>query len=152
MKFTKNFTKSGSEYLLEVNIILNDLKGNKTPYFSITGKIYPTNKPWYTIANGCIHDLILEFAPEFSDVIKLHMADINGIPMYAVDNGWYWIEKENIPFVKSHFRISTNEAKHLIVEMQSKDDVKIYCKAQRNRWLKEAASAILKYDIDIVES
>jgi hypothetical protein len=32
------------------------------------------------------------FPGEFSDLIALHLADIDGVPMHAEANGWYWVQ------------------------------------------------------------
>ena len=41
---------------------------------------------------GMVHDRILQAFPWLRPLIDLHLADArNGAPMYALDNGWYWL-------------------------------------------------------------
>jgi hypothetical protein len=60
-----------------------------------------------------------EFFPEFHDFLDLHLSDLDGKPMYAVDNGLYFLQhvgKDNISVdtIKRHFRIDSDEANKLI--------------------------------------
>lgn len=55
-------------------------------------------KPRFTVgagigneAGGCLHEEVASVFPELSPVIALHLSDENGVPMYAVDNGYYWL-------------------------------------------------------------
>ncbi|CAB4126657.1 hypothetical protein UFOVP75_21 [uncultured Caudovirales phage] len=52
-------------------------------YFSVTvnGKEF----------GGCAHDLVRYFVPDLAPIIDLHLADLEGAPMYAVDNACYWL-------------------------------------------------------------
>ena len=41
---------------------------------------------------GMVHDRILQAFPWLRQLIDLHLADARtGAPMYALDNGWYWL-------------------------------------------------------------
>lgn len=41
---------------------------------------------------GMVHDHILQAFPWLRSLIDLHLADARtGAPMYALDNGWYWL-------------------------------------------------------------
>lgn len=51
--------------------------------FSITGET--------KYSSGCIHELIIEHFPEFQPFVDLHLSNIQGVPMHAVDNGFYWL-------------------------------------------------------------
>lgn len=63
--------------------------------FSINADIYEANKPKidkYQIACGCLHKEILEHFPEFKLFVDLHLCDWEGIPTYAVENGFYYLK------------------------------------------------------------
>jgi len=57
-------------------------------YFSMTGEIYLAGGPLQSC--GCPHYEIAESFPELRRFIPLHLSDENGVPMHAVENGWYW--------------------------------------------------------------
>lgn len=45
---------------------------------------------------GMIHDHILQAFPWLRQLIDLHLADARtGAPMYALDNGWYWLREDD---------------------------------------------------------
>lgn len=63
--------------------------GNQVPYFSVTGDLYgPTGRHE---ACGMLHDEILAAWPHLANAIALHLSDIDGLPMHAEANGWYWL-------------------------------------------------------------
>lgn len=60
------------------------LKGNSAPYFSITLSSRNTG--------GCQHEAIRALCGDrFNQLIALQLADIDGKPFYAVENGYYWL-------------------------------------------------------------
>lgn len=74
-----------------VKIDLTQL-GYQKPYFSITGEVYPADKPATKrnlIASGCCHDAIQAITNEFDDIIALHLSDIDGQPLHPLENGFY---------------------------------------------------------------
>lgn len=89
-------------YAGSVRIGLYYIKGNQAPYFSATSR------------NGADHDAILRNYPELFDVVALHLSDINGTPMYAVENGVYHIEHGTVEHVMNHFRLDRVSAQCLI--------------------------------------
>lgn len=54
-------------------------------YFSITADGYRRC--------GCLHDEILELNPALKPFVDLHLSDLDGVPMHAEANGWYWLAK-----------------------------------------------------------
>lgn len=40
---------------------------------------------------GCCHDEILKHWPDLAPLAALHLSDIDGAPMHAEANGWYWL-------------------------------------------------------------
>jgi hypothetical protein len=63
---------------------LHYIRGNKAPHFNLTASTRDMG--------GCLHDEILGVCPELAPLADLHLSDIYGVPMYAVANGWYWLE------------------------------------------------------------
>ncbi len=85
-------SKTIGKETIYVTIRLNDECKNGHQDFAITGNLYEADKPKtdkYYISGGCIHDEIHKFFPEFDIFINLHLCDYEGIPMYAVENGFY---------------------------------------------------------------
>lgn len=66
---------------------LHYIKGNKLPYFSLTATEY--DKRGRDVAGGAMHDRIVKLFPRFRDLADMHLSDIRGVPMHAVENGWY---------------------------------------------------------------
>lgn len=86
--------------LAKIKIRLNDECKNGHQDFAITADIYEANGKnrdgetvWRNIGGGCMHDEILEIAPEFAPFVALHLCDYLGRPMYAVENGFYHLRK-----------------------------------------------------------
>jgi hypothetical protein len=70
---------------------LNFLKGNAKPYFSITVEQHRKGFPEQCQSGGCQHDELLKYFPKFAPLVALHLSDIDGVPMHAEANGWYWL-------------------------------------------------------------
>lgn len=63
------------------------LAGNALPYFSCTYTEYDRYKD---VAGGH-SDAILRQAPHLKPLLDMHLSDINGVPMHALANSWYWL-------------------------------------------------------------
>jgi hypothetical protein len=85
------YVHKGTRYRLTVTGGLQYLRGNSAPYFSITvDQDRQEHGRWAEDCGGCCHDLIeARFPEQFSDLIALHLSDIDGAPMHAEANGWY---------------------------------------------------------------
>lgn len=58
-------------------------------YFSITAMAWEKGKPRidrYFIYGGCSHDQIVKSRPDMEIFVKLHLADMEGVPMHAAAN------------------------------------------------------------------
>ncbi len=88
---TKQESKIVNGQLLIVEYGLEKI-GDQKPYFTVTGELYhgrvKTREPETC---GCIHEEILKAFPGMADIIALHLSDIDGIPMHAAANGYYWL-------------------------------------------------------------
>lgn len=79
----------GKRATLTANIELHAI-GEQAPYFSLTGEVQiPRRRDCE--ACGCIHEDILAAWPDLADVAALHLSDVDGVPMHAEANGWYWL-------------------------------------------------------------
>lgn len=165
---------------LEVRGGLHFIKANKSPHFSITGDI---TKPWPCrdnfIAGGCLHEEIQKHFPNrFSDLIALHLSNLEGEPMHAAANGLYWLAGAEAG-THDHFgqryhggnstpakspaeclsigarllRVSEDEALALLSRMRSHGDprevIKAYAEEQRPRWKAEADAAIKAHNLAV---
>lgn len=146
-------TKDGNRLVINAKIS----KTNHL-YFSITADEYEGRKK-EPICGGCIHDTIMEVAPQYVDFISLHLSDIDGIPMHAVENGYYYYQHPSeykIEVLANHLRISTDETSALITKLHSIENNaarKLYfsdfVNNQLPRWKKQATALIEKYNLTI---
>lgn len=75
---------------MDIHIRLNDECNNGHQDFAITAEIYGKGRGRKSIvACGCLHDEILAVRPDLKIFVDLHLCDYKGIPMYAVENGFY---------------------------------------------------------------
>jgi hypothetical protein len=120
---------------------LHYIKGNSAPYFSLTYTQHRKGFPEQCYSGGAGHDAILRYFPRFADLAALHLSDIDGAPMHAEQNGWYWLagalggaderyhgggfhdggvksESECLAIFAKHCRITLGEADRLRDEMR----------------------------------
>ena len=158
--------------ILAIYAGLHYIRGNPTPYFSLTAE---SNKYGY----GMLHDLILEHCPELAPLADLHLSDINGVPMHAVENGWYWLEgaaggwgprfhgasdpgvepEKCLRILAQHLRISNSEAQNLLKETShsverngltaATQEFARYTERLKPHWKAEADEAIERFDLRI---
>ena len=96
-----------------VDIRLSDDCKNGYCDFAITGEVWEkSNGRWEMSLGGCIHEEILKYFPQFSDFVLLHLSNSHGQPMYAVENGMYWL-KEDLKKGADYLRISESVAMQL---------------------------------------
>lgn len=168
--------EDGTRVALVVQFGLHYIRGNRMPYFSITADVYENGR-W--TAGGCCHELIAERLPELRDVIALHLCSMDGSPMYAESNGWYWLAgvvdvgerfhggngsdaksaDECLRIFADHVRIPKAEAAHIIgrfakqVKDEGRDAARkafgAWIDTQRPRWKEEANALIRKYGFGI---
>ena len=144
-----------------IKIRLNDECKNGHQDFSITGSIYEKDKPTidrYHIAGGCIHEEILKSRPDLKIFVNLHLCDWEGIPMCAVENGFYHLtngfnntKPENLKFKDEfceYYRITGNQFDSL---KTAKNQLQYALMLQSlnilAQWKKEALTAITTLEI-----
>lgn len=170
------WTEGKNRIALIVHFGLHNIQGNRSPHFSITADGYENGKESF---GGCCHDIIAEKLPDLADMIALHLSDMDGAPMHADGNGWYWLAgivdglgeryhggsgdygkgpKECARIFANHARISEPEAIRLAgrINKQFKRDpakarkeFSAWIDQQRPRWKKEANAVIAKYGLGI---
>lgn len=150
MKATKLFYDNGKQYEITVNIELRYIKGNRAPYFSITGEIWKAVNGKRTgrdcIACGCLHDEIVEhFGNQYNDAINLHLSDIDGLPMYAVENGWYWYKQDHSKGL-NYIRLPERMAGYEITDKDSFIALVEYLKPE---YKQQADNCIEKYNLAV---
>jgi len=119
LRYTIN-THDADGNTMTIKIRLNDEFKNGHQDFAITADIYQKGKPKtdrYFIAGGCCHDEILAARPDLKLFVDLHLCDYKGIPMHAVQNGFYHLyngfnntKADNPSFVSEfcqYYRITT---------------------------------------------
>lgn len=87
-----SFTPRSGDYkdhLVVVHGGLHMIRGNRTPYFSLTCDIYDSRMR--DVGGGAAHDLILHGMPELKPLADLHLSDIDGVPSHGSSNAWYWM-------------------------------------------------------------
>lgn len=84
----KQITTTTPNGRLQINISTYGCGGRS--YFSITADEYENGRH---VACGCLHDEILKVRPDLKFLVDIHLADMDGVPMYAEANGWYWLAK-----------------------------------------------------------
>lgn len=98
-----------TRYMHTIEDIIIDTDGNRIKVIaeygidddriSVTGEVYyerQDNEECFFSSEpdecGLIHDHILRAFPWLRQLVDLHLADARtGAPVYALDNGWYWL-------------------------------------------------------------
>lgn len=146
LKYTvvKSFREKGITYKVITTIKLHDECKNGTCSWSITGILQQKkgNGRFYDIGYGCIHEGILKASPKLKMFVDLHLCDWHGTPLYPVENGYYFLQKDKKQ-AKGYLRVTDEE-----MEILSKCDNKEYFKYQLfalgivERWQEESRKAI----------
>lgn len=141
-------------------------KGNAKPHFSLTA----TGQDHGSEFGGCCHNEILKHWPDLKSLADLHLSDVDGTPMHALENGFYWLggthwQKPDFKVAANHFRISESEARNLVDKLfgnsfshtagflskqeaeKAKARLAEWIKTQKHRWLNEANTAIEQFNL-----
>jgi hypothetical protein len=144
----------GKNETLTVTAILNQTNSSSSPYFSITGRIKDTTvcRDGGIIACGCLHEDILKADPSLSGLVSMHLSDQDGTPLYAVENGFYYLTNEtHHKFLASHLRISDALAAEMIEKQPTKKEFSDFVLEQHPRWESEAKETIEKYALEVTK-
>ena len=67
---------------------LHYIKGNTLPHFSLTCTLLEMGRD---VGGGAAHEAILSAFPELAPLAAMHLSTIDGVPLFADANGWYWL-------------------------------------------------------------
>ncbi len=69
---------------------LHYIHGNSSPHFTLTYTEHRKGFPNQCCSGGAGHERIAEiYGEKFAGLAKMHLSDIDGVPMHAEANGWY---------------------------------------------------------------
>lgn len=89
---TRGTLTPGGDRIVGTGIVvkggLHFIRSNGKPYFSLTCDIYERSRD---VGGGADHKTILRKFPHLKPLADLHLSDIDGVPMHAEANGWYWL-------------------------------------------------------------
>jgi hypothetical protein len=171
-KKTFTYKERGKNYLMEVEYGIQN-KGTDNEYFTVTGSVMEQvnsrsgvsesgeeyklvdGKYYAEYMGGCIHDEIKKVTSEFNDLIPMHLAGLNGMPMYAFANGFYHLKNgfEDTPVdfntrFCEYYRIPYDVFDKLI-ETNSQEDyaVVLMNNGVIDKWMDDAKKVIEKYQL-----
>jgi len=145
----------GAEKIV-VKIKLHDDCRNGHFDFSITADISEKrgNNKFVWTAEGCCHNEILNKFPKFKQFVNLHLSDFRGVPMYAIENGFYHLrdkektEEQRKKIVTEYLRCTEQEF-YTLDNAGDKLHFQYLVESVLNlpaRWQQEASAAIAELE------
>lgn len=109
------YEENGERYKIKATVSLDDSCHNGMCDWSVVADIHRKDRDGRYIedSGGCCHEEIIKYCPELAGFVPLHLADHYGVPMYAVGNGMYHIEKSGKEIAMDYLRITEEEYKIL---------------------------------------
>ena len=155
MKFDVIDKNMNRAYRMELSI--------KDGYFSLTGAISRVTKEEkfderVKSSHGAIgNQLVLSFPDnaEYLLMNQIHLSDLDGVPMYAEENGLYYILNRSKKAVKDHFRLVDDDTLHMLIESvktakteeEQKKIVHNFCEDMKPEWKYQANHLISQYNL-----
>lgn len=107
---------------------------------------------------GMVHDRILQAFPWLRSLIDLHLSDARtGVPMHALDNGWYWLREDDpnnryatVITDKSRSRAAQylRTTPHMLEGIETREDLARLIETKlAPAWEKPVASALALYGL-----
>ena len=134
----------------------------KDGYFSFTGAISRVTKEEKfderVKSSGAIgNQLVLSFPDnaEYLLMSQIHLSDLDGIPMYAEENGLYYILNCSETVVRNHFRLVDDNTLHMLINSvksaktkeEQKKIVHEFCENEKPEWKYQANHLISQYNL-----
>ena len=155
MKFDVLDKNMNRAYRMELSI--------KDGYFSLTGAISRVTREEKFDGrvrpnHGAIgNQLVLSFPDnaEYLLMNQIHLSDLDGVPMYAEENGLYYILNRSEKAVKDHFRLVDDDVLHTLIdsvkaaktEKKQKEIVHNFCEDMKPEWKYQANHLISQYNL-----
>lgn len=155
MKFDVIDKNMNRAYRMELSI--------KDGYFSLTGSISRITKKGkfderVKSSHGAIgNQLVLSFPEnyEYTLMNQIHLSDLDGIPMYAEENGLYYILNCSETAVRNHFRLVDDSILHELINSvksaktkeEQKKIVHEFCENEKPEWKYQANHLISQYNL-----
>ncbi len=143
LRYSVTKTKGGLDYIIKIR--LNDECKNGHQDFSITGDVYTAGKrgDGNCQGGGAMGDTIAKLFPEFAIFDRLHLCTAKGVPMYAIENGFYWLKEKGVTAAADYLRLTPEQAKQI---EGAEDKIYLQCILEKMgvpaQWEAEANEAI----------
>jgi hypothetical protein len=131
---------------MKIEIRLNDECKNGHQDFAITATIWEKDKPRtdrYFISGGCCHDAIIAARPDLQIFVDLHLCTAKGVPMHAIENGFYWLKENGPQAAGKYLRLTPEQVEQIT---GAEDKIYLQCILEKMgvpaQWKKEADQAI----------
>jgi hypothetical protein len=141
------------EYLIERNdkTANYSIKIGLTERFSITATFWIIGKPrthHHVETAGCCHEEILKHRPDLQPFVDLHLASLDGIPMYAVSNGFFNIKRVTKDKFLSYYPCISSEDYDKLVETCTATNygIAITELGITKKWNELAKTAIMQFE------
>ena len=146
----KRKVRNGNVYIIEAH--LEKFEG-QLPYFSITHETWKANKKGEIdkrhkepFSCGACDDEVESVFPELKDLFEFHLRDINGEPMYTIENTMYYIKNGMVDAVKHQLLIDDVGD---IMKIKTKEELQEYLNKHNlyAEWKHQAETLIEKYNL-----
>lgn len=108
--------------------------------------------------SGMVHDHILQAFPWLRPLIDLHLVDVRtGEPMYALDNGWYWLREQEPDRITRHTITDKSRRRaaqylrttpHMLEGIKTREDLARLIETKlAPAWEKQVDSTLALYDL-----